>query len=124
MFFTITLRFIILIMRKLILICFFLLQLLAIFFSMSKDEKYFAWVPFDLISTYRIHVEVDSKFLSKDEIFDRYKMRSQGRENRSISHVFSQIAQYEESYGYLDSAKVKVYYIINGKEEKEWNWPK
>lgn len=107
-------------MRKLFLVCFFLIQLLAIGLVIGKDIKFFAWVPFDQISTYEIFVKLGQNELSQDQVFRRYKLRNPGRENRAIGHVFWQIQRYEDTYGRLDSAKVKVVYNVNGKATQTW----
>ena len=107
-------------MRKLLLICFFSVQLAAIFYALRKDEKYFAWVPFDQISTYQINVKLGLRQLTESEVSSRYKLPTPGRENRSISHIFFRITNYEQTYGKEDSASVVVTYQVNGKEEETW----
>lgn len=107
-------------MRKLLLICFFSIQLGAIFFAIGRDQKYFAWVPYDQISTYEINVKLGSKQLSLPEVSRRYKLPNPGRENRAISHVFFRIANYEQTYGKEDTANVRVTYRVNGKAEETW----
>lgn len=107
-------------MKKLILAIFFLLQIIWIVKAVFSPVKYFGWVPYDQISTYQIEVIIDTVILSRDEISDRYNLPNPGRENRAISHVFSQISQFEKTYGVKDSAQVTVKYQINGKKEEAW----
>ncbi|MDN3205053.1 hypothetical protein [Algoriphagus sediminis] len=107
-------------MRKTILICFFIIQLGAIVCAIGSSQKYFAWVPFDEISFYQVDVRVNGKNLTDKQISSRYHIPNPGRENRSIGHVFSQIQQYEDTYGKADSANVEVVYRVNGKPSKVW----
>ena len=107
-------------MKKLLICSFFVIQFLGIALAIGKEDKFFAWVPFDQISTYEISVEVGQNSLSLAEVSDRYNLRNPGRENRSNSHIFSRITQYEATYGKLDSAQVKVLYSVNGKAEQSW----
>lgn len=111
-------------MNRIILVTFFMLQIFGIFYAKFSEGNYFGWVPFDEISLYQIQVTLNQEELSPVQISDRYNLPNPGRENRSIYHVFSQISQYERSYGKLDSAQVKVTYNTNGKEEEIWELQK
>ena len=97
-----------------------MLQIFGVFYAKFSKGNYFGWVPFDEISLYHIQVTLNQEELSPVQISNRYNLANPGRENRSIYHVFSQISQYERSYGKLDSAQVKVTYNVNGKEEQIW----
>jgi len=107
-------------MRKVIIFMFIFSQIVGVIYTRFSDINYFGWVPFDEISFYHIKVTVNSKELNSEQISNRYRLPNRGRENRSIHHVFSIISQYEQSYGKLDSAQVKVLYHVNGKEEEIW----
>lgn len=109
-------------MRKIIVLIFFLVQVLGVLYSQFLEERYFCWAPFDQISLYEIKAEVNGVVLSQAQIKGRYNLQGNGRENRSIDNVFSIIRQYEESYGREEKAVVKVIYSTNGKAKKEWNF--
>ncbi|WP_111671760.1 hypothetical protein [Algoriphagus litoralis] len=109
-------------MRRVIISAFFLIQLIGIIYSRFMEERYFCWAPFDQISLYEIKSTVNGVVFSPEEIKSRYNLQGNGRENRSIHHVFSIIKQYEESYGKEDKVVVKVIYSTNGKAKEEWNF--
>ncbi|WP_139316592.1 hypothetical protein [Algoriphagus marinus] len=109
-------------MKRLLLLFFFLAQVFGVVYTKFSSVNYFGWVPFDQISFYEITVSIDSVKLSSLQVSNRYNLPNPGRENRSISHVFSQISQFERSYGKSDSAQVRVIYRVNGKEEEVWDF--
>jgi len=98
----------------------FLLQFLAIVIAINSPIKYFAWVPYDQITSYEIRVRIGDQSLSDQEVTKRYHLQNPGRENRSIYHVFSIIHQFENTYGNADRAKVEVIYSTNGAKPKTW----
>jgi|TARA_R110002126_G_scaffold107218_1_gene242466 hypothetical protein len=109
-------------MKRTLLSIFFFLQISGVVYTKFSPVDYFGWVPYDEISFYEIEVIINSEKLSLSQITDRYNLPNPGRENRSIFHVFSQISQYERSYGMSDSAQVKVIFRVNGKEKETWNY--
>jgi hypothetical protein len=106
-------------MKKVYLIVFFLLQVLAILSAQYQDTRYFAWAPFDQITNYEIEVKKNGIYLTEDEVYSRYGFLS-GRENRSIYHVFDQLRQFESTYFPGDSIEVEVTYSTNGKSPEKW----
>ncbi len=109
-------------MRKTIILIFFFLQIGGIIYSRFREDRYFCWVPYDEISTYKIVVKIANHTFLNQEITDRYKIENPGRENRSIGNVKSIIRQYETTYGSNDGAIVLLIYNTNGKGEKTWIW--
>lgn len=109
-------------MRKIIVLIFFMVQVVGIIYSRFVDERFFCWAPFDQISLYEIQVKINSQFLSSQKIRERYNLPSIGRENRSIHNLFDIITQYEESYGKGESASILVTYCTNGKAKEEWRY--
>lgn len=109
-------------MKKKGLVIFFSIQFAATIYVRFTDEKYFGWAPYDQISTYRIEVKIGSSILTPEETSERYNLQNPGRENRNITHIFSQITQFEETYGKFDSAKVRVIFSVNGKTSEEWKY--
>lgn len=103
-------------------VLFFGLQIGGIVYSRFREERYFCWVPYDEISTYRIVVKTANHTFSNQEITHRYKIENPGRENRSIGNVKSIIRQYETTYGSKEGAGVLLIYNTNGKGEKTWIW--
>lgn len=101
----------------------FLLQLTGILAGRFTDSKFFCWAPFDEISIYTVHADVDGKKLSPEEIGSRYKIRHSGRQNRSIHNIISIVRQYEATYGTDERAEVEIIYLINGHKQGSWTWP-
>lgn len=110
-------------LREFYLALFFGLQIVGIGIGRFTEYKYFCWVPYDQISTYRIEVKIGNYIYSKKEITGRYKIENPGRENRSIGNIKSIIKQYETTYGYHDRANVNLIYNTNGNGEQTWVWP-
>ncbi|MHA7131489.1 hypothetical protein [Algoriphagus namhaensis] len=107
-------------LRKCVLILFFLLQVVGVVMGLGSSSKFFAWVPYDELTTYQIHVEIEGRVLSTEEVQQRYLLQNPGRENRSIDHLFSILTQYERTYGKEQNARVEVSYSVNGRESQNW----
>jgi hypothetical protein len=100
-----------------------LFQLVMIGYARFVPSRYFCWAPYDIQTEYRLDVSVGGKMLTPAEIRQRYRRPRQGVDNRSIQHVMDIVRQYEETYGRTDPAQVRMKYRINGKEEREWQYP-
>jgi hypothetical protein len=109
-------------MRRVALGIFFGLQVVGLGYSRFVNTRYFSWAPYDQISFYTIEAEVNGLTLTAEEVSERYHIPSQGRENRSIDHLFVALSQYEETYGSMDVAHVKVRYQTNGGAQRRWNY--
>ncbi len=107
----------------LFILIFFFIQVLGILAGRFTESKFFCWAPFDEISLFVIETEVNGKMLTPDEIRARYRIRPQGRENRSIHNVISIVRQYEDTYGSGELVVVKISYKINGHKKGTWYWP-
>ncbi len=99
-------------------------QLLSIAYSRFIPECFFCWAPYDEHSRYTIDVQIDGKPMSPDEISARYRYAARGWEVRAIHNVISLVRQYEMTYGQSDNATVTISYVVNGRPEETWTWPK
>jgi hypothetical protein len=100
-----------------------LFQLVMIGYARFVPARYFCWAPYDIQTEYRLDVSIDGRMLTSAEIRRRYRRPKQGVDNRSIQHVMDIVQQYEETYGRTDRALVLMKYRVNGKEEREWQYP-
>ncbi len=105
-------------------VAFLLLQVISIVYSQFIPERFFCWAPYDEHTYIDISVEIDGKQLTKKEVKDRYRYKSEGWEPRSIANVFDIISQYESTYGKTDNATVEVNYSTNGQKERIWSLKK
>lgn len=85
-------------LRRSFLVIFFGLQVLAILIGKFSDTRFFCWAPYDQFSFYEINVSIGDRELNEQEIYQRYRRRKKGRNNRSIHNVISNIRQYENTY--------------------------
>jgi hypothetical protein len=100
-----------------------LFQLVMIAYARFVPARYFCWAPYDIQTQYKLDVLVGGRTLTAAEIRRRYRRPKQGVDNRSMQHVMDIVRQYEETYGRHDPAQVVMKYRINGKEEREWQYP-
>jgi hypothetical protein len=100
-----------------------LFQLVMIGYARFVPARYFCWAPYDIQTEYRLGVSIGGRTLTAGEIRRRYRRPMRGVDNRSIQHVMDIVQQYEETYGRFDRAQVLMKYRINGKEEREWQYP-
>ena len=110
-------------MRRWIGLIFLLFQAGMIVYARFTPSRYFCWAPYDSLSEYRIDVKVDGRSLGDEEIYQRYRMRAEGLDARSIQHLKNIIRQYEETYGRDDKAQVLLSYHTNGIPQPVWSWP-
>jgi hypothetical protein len=110
--------------RLAVLAGFFGVQLAGIAYARFVPTRYLCWAPYDQISFYRIEAERDGQRLTADEIDARYRIPSDGRENRSIHHVLNSIMQFESTYGRSDDVTVRVRYRTNRRPEQTWTLPR
>jgi hypothetical protein len=103
---------------------FLFLQLLAIGYARFHPERFFCWAPYDEHTRFEVKVSIGEKPLSSTEIANRYQYHESGWEVRSINNVFSQIRQYESTYGSADNAEVTVVYESDGHPQQIWKWPR
>ncbi|WP_026945567.1 hypothetical protein [Algoriphagus marincola] len=104
--------------RSILLFLFFGLQVLGIVVARFHEYRFFSWAPFDELSSYEIESVLAGKKLTDSEIRDRYFIPANGRENRSITHIFRIVEKAEETQP--QKAKVSVRYSTNGKAEEIW----
>lgn len=97
-------------------------QIGAIIYARFAPMRYFCWAPYDTISVYSVDVDIADKSLSEDEIKQRYRLGSYGKDSRSIHHIMKILEQYEKTYGSHDKANITLKYTVNGKEERHWIW--
>ena len=99
-------------------------QLLSIGYARFIPERFFCWGPYDEHSRYTIDVEIDGRPLSAHEITTRYRYNAGGWEVRAIHNVISLVRQYETTYGHAEQARVTITYVVNGRAQETWTWPK
>ena len=109
--------------RLLVGVGFLAFQLFAIVRARFVPSRYFAWAPYDAISLYELQVRIDGREISREEVAERYRLPSLGRDNRAIQHVIDAVRQFEETYGAGDGARVLLRYRVNGGPERTWRWP-
>ena len=109
-------------LRHLIGIAFISLQVIGITYARFVPERFFCWGPYDNHSLYEVSVTIDGAELSLDEVEKRYRYKSKGWEQRSMYNIFSQIQQYESTYGQDDNALVRITYSTNGKPQSTWTY--
>jgi hypothetical protein len=98
------------------------LQVAGIVRGRFVDDRYFCWAPFDQVTRYSISVWVGDAALTPREIFRRYRREPVGVDNRAAYHVLDVIERVERSAA--EPARVVVRYRVNGREEREWRYPR
>lgn len=109
--------------RSYILIIFFGLQVLGILIGKFSDARFFCWAPYDQFSFYDIHVSIDGRDLTENEVSQRYHPEKKGQDNRNIHNVISTIRQFEEIYAEEKNVTVELSYVVNGHRNEKWIWP-
>ena len=102
-------------------LAFIAVQIVLLVVARFVPERFFCWAPFDEHTYVDVSVEVNGKQLTKKEIENRYRYKSEGWEPRSVNNIFNIIEQYESTYGENDNAIVQIKYATNGKKERTWN---
>jgi phage tail protein X len=70
-----------------------------------------------------MHVQINGRELSGDEIGQRYYVRSEGITENPIQNLMDIVRQREQTYGRNDHAAVELVYHPNGGPAREWRWP-
>jgi hypothetical protein len=111
-------------MRLLIGSAFLLAQLASIIYAQFGPSRYFCWAPNDYMVEYRLNVDVNGRTLTPQQILLRYRKPETGIYQNVVQHLEDLVQQYETTYGRNDHAHVLLTYSINGREQKEWKWPR
>lgn len=101
-------------------ILFLSIQIVLIVYARFVPERFFCWAPYDEQISYKVIARDGDRFLTKQELIDRYRRRVDGWEQRSIHNLFNIIEQYEKTYGIKDSLYIEVEYSRNGKNKEKW----
>ena len=101
-----------------------LVQAALIFYSRATPARYFCWAPFDMQTDYSLHVTVAGRKLTAAEVRQRYRRPIKGTDNRSVQNLIDILQGYEERYAGTDKAHIIMRYRINGKEERQWVYPR
>ena len=110
-------------MRTIIGVAFLSFQLVMIVYARFVPARYFCWAPYDAQSEYTLHVTIDGRPLTPQEIRRRYRRPKHGFDNRSIQHLIDIVQGYEQTYGAGHHAQVVMKYRVNGRQEQQWQWP-
>jgi len=102
-------------------LAFIAVQIVLVAVARFVPERFFCWAPYDEHTYIDVSVVIDGKQLTKKEIVNRYRYKSEGWEPRSVNNVFNIIEQYESTYGEGDNAIVQIKYTTNGNKERTWN---
>jgi hypothetical protein len=101
-----------------------LVQAVLILYSRATPARYFCWAPFDMQTDYVLDVSVNGRKLSAAEVRQRYRRPMKGTDNRSVQNLIDIVQGYEERYAGANKATIVMRYRINGKEEREWVYPR
>lgn len=101
-------------------IVFIIVQIISLIVARFVPERFFCWAPYDEHTYIDVNVEINGRQLTKKEIENRYRYKSEGWEPRSINNVFNIIEQYESTYGRNDNTNVLIKYSTNGYKERTW----
>jgi len=102
-------------------LAFIAVQIVLVAVARFVPERFFCWAPYDEHTYIDVSVVIDGKQLTKKEIENRYRYKSEGWEPRSVNNLFNIIEQYESTYGEDDNAIVQIKYATNGNKERTWN---
>ena len=109
--------------RALLAMTFLTVQLGLVLYSQTLPTRYFCWAPNDYETEYTLHVTVNGRPLTSQEIQQRYRKRQSYVFPNKPEHLIDIVRQYETTYGARDHAQVWLTYSLNGHEEKQWRWP-
>lgn len=101
-----------------------LVQAVLILYSRATPARYFCWAPFDMQTDYTLDVTVAGRKLTAAEVRQRYRRPIKGTDNRSVQNLIDILQGYEERYAGADKASIVMRYRINGKEERQWVYPR
>lgn len=109
------------------------------------ERRYFAWAPNDYVVTYELQVTLGGRLLTPDEVNARYRLgldlapldrlTPEVRSRLGISqgarymwedpaqHLIDRIQLYEQTYGSVNPARVRLVYQVANGELQEWRWP-
>lgn len=102
---------------------FLLVQVFLIIEAQFGETRHFCWAPHTEMTQFSLHVEIDGKALSEEEVIERYQLRRYGWEAHAIHNVFELLVLYEQTHGVHDNARLTMDYSVNGNEWKQWRWP-
>jgi hypothetical protein len=88
------------------------------------DDRYFCWAPFDQQTKYSIAITVGDDGLAAAQIQSRYRRPAEGVDNRSAHHLFDIITRTEKKFEKWGRSRVLVRYSVNGRQEREWRYPR
>ena len=112
-------------MRTVIPIILFAFQLGAIVYARFVPTRYFCWAPYDTQTDYVATATVNGRKLTAAEFRQRYRRPQRGFDNRSPQHVIDMLEQVERKRAKLgDETTIVMKYRVNGKEVREWRWPR
>ncbi|MFN0105840.1 MAG: hypothetical protein ACKV2U_27605 [Bryobacteraceae bacterium] len=100
------------------------LQAGAIVRARFAEDRYFCWAPFDQQTKYSIAVDIGGEGLTGEQIRRRYRRPAEGVDNRSAQHLFDIIVRAEQKFEKWGRSRVRVRYAVNGREEREWWYPR
>jgi len=111
--------------KNIILLIFFLSQLLGIALNPYYPTRLFCWAPYDQLSTYDIEVFLDDRQLSVAEFEKAFRMSPIGRENRSIYNLIDILKSTAERFQLENRLyTIELSFKINGHQSGTWSWPK
>jgi hypothetical protein len=98
-------------------------QVALIAWARVHPMRYYCWAPYDQQNEYEIETVVGGRALTPDEIKQRYRISTPGRNPRAVSQVTDIVSYVERVYRPEDRAEVTVRYRVNGGKERVWRWP-
>lgn len=108
--------------KKILIVLFFLIQIVLIIYQLNNETKFFNWAMFHTKIDYTATVTVNGVELNDKDFFKRYKILKTGSECRSLEHLKRKMTQRELIY--RDSSKVfiELNYIENTHKRDTWKW--
>jgi hypothetical protein len=98
-----------------------LAQVALIAYSRTTPARYFCWAPFDMQTDYALDVKLNGAPLTPEQIKQRYRLPSEGTDNRSVQNLIDRVQLYEERLA-TQKAEITMRYRINGKAEQIWHY--
>lgn len=108
--------------KKMLVMAFFITQLVLIVWARFAYERYFCWAPHDCQTEYELTVFVNGKELTDKEIKTLYHKPKKYRDVRSPDNVKGWIMQHSRTYGRNDDILVIMDYQVNGIKKEPWKW--
>lgn len=109
------------ILKKPLIILFFVTQIVLVFYNLNKEAKFFNWAMYHTRIYYTASVTVNGIELNDKEFMERYKISRKGGESRDLGMLKRKMVKRETIYHSGDKVSIELNYTENT-HKGIWTW--